>query len=50
VRINRPGTGSSSVTIDADTVVYQEDTQNPPDEDLWFYDPVTKTRTAPPKA
>ncbi|MGH2539237.1 MAG: hypothetical protein ACRDGK_01800 [Actinomycetota bacterium] len=46
VRINRAGTQSPAVSIDGDTIVYQEDTHT--DEDIWFFDPVTETRTAPP--
>lgn len=48
VRINPAGTVSPAVSIDGDTIVYQEDTNDPFDEDLWFFDPVTETRTAPP--
>jgi hypothetical protein len=48
VRINPAGTQSPAVSIDGDTIVYQEDTYDPGDEDLWFFDPVTETRTAPP--
>lgn len=49
VRINPVGTQSPAVSIDGATIVYQEDTSNPFDEDLWFFDPVTETRTAPPE-
>lgn len=48
VRINPAGTQSPAVSIDGDTIVYQEDTNDPFDEDLWFFDPVTETRAAPP--
>ena len=49
VRINPAGTTSPAVSIDGAMVVYQEDTSDPFDEDLWFFDPVTRTRTAPPE-
>lgn len=48
VRINPAGTESPAVSIDGATIVYQEDTSKPFNEDLWFFDPVTETRTAPP--
>jgi hypothetical protein len=47
VRINPPGTQGPSASIHGDTIVYQEDTRN--DEDLWFFDLVTETRSAPPR-
>jgi len=48
VRINPAGTQSPAVSIDGATIVYQEDTYDPGDEDLWFVDAVTGARTAPP--
>src|SRR3972149_4749495 len=48
VRLNPAGTQSPAVSIDGDTIVYQEDTYDPGDEDLWFVDAVTGARTAPP--
>ena len=50
VRLNRRHTQGPGASIDGDTVVYQEDTSAPADEDLWFFDPVTRTRTAPPRS
>ena len=46
VRINPAGTQSFAASIDGDTIVYQEVTRT--DGDLWFFDPVTGTRTASP--